>query len=217
MGQGLIFYFERYIVWFIAKTLTNPSIFRCFAVYVCNYCRSSILWAISSVNPQSAKGYYSRQQSFFFPKFIFLSFFRENMARNFMWIVCYTGRQCTWISSLIFSEKKKKIIIIKILSAAVFKFIMLRINIDHILSLFSLENCLWHFMQVVSSGDNLHEMSNTIFCKNLEIDFKMLSAKILPSMLSVFWHPANDLWTNWSHAKVRQMVLAQGRLLILRT
>ena len=29
--------------------------------------------------------------------------------------------------------------------------------------LFSLENRIWHFMQIVSTGDNLHEMSKTIF------------------------------------------------------
>ena len=25
------------------------------------------------------------------------------------------------------------------------------------------QNSIWHFMQIVSSGDNLHEMSNQIF------------------------------------------------------
>ena len=29
--------------------------------------------------------------------------------------------------------------------------------------LFFLENRIWHFMQIVSSGDNLHEMSNPVF------------------------------------------------------
>ena len=29
--------------------------------------------------------------------------------------------------------------------------------------LFFLENRIWHFMQIVSSEDNLHEMSNPVF------------------------------------------------------
>ena len=29
--------------------------------------------------------------------------------------------------------------------------------------LFFLENRIWHFMQIVSSGDNLHEISNPVF------------------------------------------------------
>ena len=95
MGQGLIFYFERYIVWFIAKTLTNPSIFRCFAVYVCNYCRSSILWAISSVNPQSAKGYCSRQQSFFFSKIPFFIIFQRKYGSEFHVNCLLHRKQCT--------------------------------------------------------------------------------------------------------------------------
>ena len=28
------------------------------------------------------------------------------------------------------------------------------------------ENRLWHFMQIVSLGDNLHEMSEPVFWKN---------------------------------------------------
>ena len=28
------------------------------------------------------------------------------------------------------------------------------------------ENKTWHFMQIVSSGDNLHEMSNPVFWEN---------------------------------------------------
>ena len=30
------------------------------------------------------------------------------------------------------------------------------------LSFFSLENKIWHFMQIVSLGDNLHEVSDRI-------------------------------------------------------
>ena len=32
--------------------------------------------------------------------------------------------------------------------------------------LFFLENKIWHFMQIVSNGDNLHEISNPIFWEN---------------------------------------------------
>ena len=41
--------------------------------------------------------------------------------------------------------------------------------------LFFLENKIWHFMQIVSLGDNLHEVSDLIF---LEKYFKMSSAEI---------------------------------------
>ena len=44
--------------------------------------------------------------------------------------------------------------------------------------LFSPENRLWHFMQIVSLGDNLHEKSKPIFWENLEEHFKMSSAEI---------------------------------------
>ena len=44
-----------------------------------------------------------------------------------------------------------------------------------IFSLFFLENKIWHFMQIVSFGNNLHEVSNPIFFKK---KFKMSSAEI---------------------------------------
>ena len=34
---------------------------------------------------------------------------------------------------------------------------------DNKLMIFFLKNRIWHFMQVVSKGDNLHELSNPIF------------------------------------------------------
>ena len=34
------------------------------------------------------------------------------------------------------------------------------------LMIFFLENGVWHFMQIVSNGDNLHEMSNHVSWKN---------------------------------------------------
>ena len=40
-------------------------------------------------------------------------------------------------------------------------------------------------MQIVSEGDNLHEMSNPIFLGKIRKYFKMSSAEILPSMQSV--------------------------------
>ena len=38
-------------------------------------------------------------------------------------------------------------------------------------------NRIWHFMQIVSWGDNLHEMSNPVFWEKQEKYFKMLSAE----------------------------------------
>ena len=40
-------------------------------------------------------------------------------------------------------------------------------------------------MQIVSNGDNLHQMSKPVFWEIEEKCFKMLSAEILPSVLSV--------------------------------
>ena len=39
------------------------------------------------------------------------------------------------------------------------------------------ENRIWHFMQIVSNGDNLHEMLNPVFWKNKKKYFKMSSAE----------------------------------------
>ena len=36
---------------------------------------------------------------------------------------------------------------------------------NEIFCLFFPENKLWHFLQIVSAGDNLHEMSGRIFCE----------------------------------------------------
>ena len=35
---------------------------------------------------------------------------------------------------------------------------------------------IWHFMQIVSIGDDMHEMSKTCFWENLEIYLKMFFA-----------------------------------------
>ena len=43
--------------------------------------------------------------------------------------------------------------------------------------LFFPENRIWHFMQIVSLGDNLHEMSNSVFWEKYEKYFKMSSAE----------------------------------------
>ena len=46
---------------------------------------------------------------------------------------------------------------------------------------FSSENRIWHFMQTVSDGDNLHEMSNHVFWeKNKKNILKCRLLKILP-------------------------------------
>ena len=43
--------------------------------------------------------------------------------------------------------------------------------------LFFPENRSWYFMQIVSIGDNLHEMSNHVFWEKLEKYYKMLSVE----------------------------------------
>ena len=43
--------------------------------------------------------------------------------------------------------------------------------------LFFQENRTWHFMQIISNGDNLHEMSNPVFSEKYEKYFKMSSAE----------------------------------------
>ena len=43
--------------------------------------------------------------------------------------------------------------------------------------LFFPENRIWHFMQIVSWGDNLHEMSNPVFWGKKDKYFKLLSAE----------------------------------------
>ena len=45
--------------------------------------------------------------------------------------------------------------------------------------LFFLENWIWHFMQIVSSGDNLHEMSNPSSRKRKK-KISMLTAEFYP-------------------------------------
>ena len=58
------------------------------------------------------------------------------------------------------------------------------------LFLFFPENRLWHFIQSVSWGDTLHEMWKSIFWgkKKKKYVIDLSSAKILPSMLSVWTH-----------------------------
>ena len=43
--------------------------------------------------------------------------------------------------------------------------------------LFFLENRIWHFLQIVSIGDNLHEMLKPIFWEKLEKYFDKLSTE----------------------------------------
>ena len=50
--------------------------------------------------------------------------------------------------------------------------------------LFFLENRIWHFMQIVSWGDNLHEASNSVFWKNKKKYLKCHLLKFLRSMQS---------------------------------
>ena len=41
-----------------------------------------------------------------------------------------------------------------------------------IIFLFFPENRVWHFMQIVSIGDNLHEMPNPVYWENIETIFE---------------------------------------------
>ena len=47
------------------------------------------------------------------------------------------------------------------------------------------ENRIWLFMQIVSLGYNLHDMSNALFGKKQEKKIKLSSREILLSMLSI--------------------------------
>ena len=60
--------------------------------------------------------------------------------------------QRTQLPEILFSRRNKKNII-NLLSADI-----------QIVFLFFPENRIWYFMQIVSSGDNLYEMSNPVFC-----------------------------------------------------
>ena len=51
--------------------------------------------------------------------------------------------------------------------------------------LFFPEKKIWHFMQIVSLGDNLHEVSYLIFEEKFKKYFKCRLLKVLPSMQSV--------------------------------
>ena len=51
-----------------------------------------------------------------------------------------------------------------------------RWQIDYIFLIFP-ENRLWYFMQVVSPGDNLHELSKRILWENKKKYFEMSSAE----------------------------------------
>ena len=68
--------------------------------------------------------------------------------------------------------------------------------------LFFPENRIWHFMQIVSLGDNLHEMSNPVFWENKKNLPKCCLLKILPRVLSVnFYHSMGKIhqMTNWRY------------------
>ena len=56
----------------------------------------------------------------------------------------------------------------------------LAISADDKLRIFFLflpENRIWHFMQIVSIGDNLHEMSKPVFLENWKKYFSISSAE----------------------------------------
>ena len=59
--------------------------------------------------------------------------------------------------------------------------------------LFFPENRIWHFMQIVSSGDNLHAMSNPVFWENKKNISKCRLLKFLPRVLSVKVMPQQSI------------------------
>ena len=50
-------------------------------------------------------------------------------------------------------------------------------NFSRYFTTFYPENRFWHFMQIVSTGDNLHEMSKHVFKENKKKYFNMMSAE----------------------------------------
>ena len=62
-----------------------------------------------------------------------------------------------------------------------------RRQIDDIF-LFSPENRIWHFMEIVSTGDSFHEMSKPVFWGKQENISIWRLLKILPRVLSVAIH-----------------------------
>ena len=48
-----------------------------------------------------------------------------------------------------------------------------------------LENRIWHFMQIVSYGDNLHEVSDPIFKEDIKNVINLSSAESAHSVVSV--------------------------------
>ena len=66
--------------------------------------------------------------------------------------------------------------------------------------LFFPENKLWHFMQIVSWGDNLHEMSKAYFLgkkkKKKEKKIQNVCWSYFPSMLSIMMHTSKTVSLN---------------------
>ena len=60
-----------------------------------------------------------------------------------------------------------------------------RWQIDDMFFLYIPENSFWHFMQIVSIGDNLHEISNPVSRENKKDISKCCLLKILPIVLSI--------------------------------
>ena len=45
----------------------------------------------------------------------------------------------------------------------------------------------WHFMQIVSNGDNLHEMSNPVFWENKKNIINLSSAELAQKSVKFKW------------------------------
>ena len=74
---------------------------------------------------------------------------------------------CPWLLFVLYGKTVLNLIIMQYLDNIFLTFTTLWAFLADgklmIFFLFFLENRIWHFMQIVSSGDNLHEISNPVF------------------------------------------------------
>ena len=116
----------------------------------------------------------------------------------------------TFVSSLFFSEKYR---VVRGVVNSPLTFTTFWVNSsDDKLVIFFPDNRIWHFMQTVSNGDNLHEMSNPIFWKKKKKYFKILSAWNFTQSakhlgLTSLWGLIRNQRSNW----VFYCFLFQGR------
>ena len=84
-------------------------------------------------------------------------------------------RQCSWNARSYFLGKISKMPSICLKLSTLGKIVSRR-NIEIFFLLFT-ENRCWRFMQIVSNGDNLHEMPSSVFWKNKKTIINLPSAE----------------------------------------